>query len=100
MSPILPVDCRLSTVDSRYEAGFAGSPAVGGEGTGVTADGASAGFKIRPAGVRSASIGVVSGVGRAASGACAACACRLSPAALEPQPAAAKPVAASNNAAA
>src|SRR5438552_4081077 len=86
-------DCRLRN----YEAGGAG---VGDGGAGVMADGASPGFRIRPAGVRSASIGVVSGVGRAASGAGAAWVCRSLPVALDPQPAAARPAAARTNAAA
>ncbi len=78
--------------------GFDGSTAGEGVGAGMTAAGVSSSFRTRPAGVRSASIGVVSGVGGAGSTACAACARRPWPAAFEPQPAAERQIAASRRA--
>jgi hypothetical protein len=70
-----------------------------GEGEGVTAAGVSASFRTSPAGVRSGTIGVVSGVGGAGSVACVACARRPWPAVFEPQPVNARQAAASRRAA-
>ncbi len=81
-----------------HGTGFAGSAGVEGEGTGVMAAGVSTSFRTSPAGVRSGSIGVVSGVGGAGSVACGAFARRPWPAAFEPQPVNARQAAASRRA--
>ena len=70
-----------------HEPALPGAAAGEGEGEGVTAEGASLLFKTSPAGVRSASTGVLSGVGGAGGAGSAAWACAPRSFALEPQPA-------------